>query len=492
MKKLLNIFLFAIILCAPLNIFASYKVAPALEKAYIKFSTKLERQKWEEVKKKKLIVLYNKLNKLIDTKKYTPEQVKLLGDLKKLINEDIFQDKLDKQYLKGKIQLKQFPIVNTFSNKLYNEEYIFLENWVWYSYFFTQHLYFDNTRNISSRDLEHNGIDAKKDLVFLSSKWKLWFATEFKKKKLIKDSLIFWLPNKFELLTEIRDDKISLSDDTDLDFLLLKNITKKLTDGKTEKVKIELIYDYVLSNVEYTRNINLNDKKIFSWIHTYKNKDWVCEWYTKVLLYMLTFADIRDVEVIRGYVIDAQDFPQIWHAWVRVKNMYFDPTFDDPITTWKTKQRDEYKYFNLPKDLFYTNRYDYWYNIDHLKSLDLETRKAIVVKNLSHFIDKYKSRDYNLLSKLVFKKENNISLYSQMTISDLSKVIPTREVKDFLYKEQWRYIRIESLNFYPITDATVERLLNQVSYNLDGYELHKWEKEDKTFEYRLAYDIHTK
>jgi hypothetical protein len=54
--------------------------------------------------------------------------VKLLGDLKKLINEDIFQDKLDKQYLKGKIQLKQFPIVNTFSNKLYNEEYIFLEN----------------------------------------------------------------------------------------------------------------------------------------------------------------------------------------------------------------------------------------------------------------------------------------------------------------------------------------------------------------------------
>jgi transglutaminase/protease-like cytokinesis protein 3 len=46
---------------------------------------------------------------------------------------------------------------------------------------------------------------------------------------------------------------------------------------------------------------------------------------------MLAFAGIEDIEHIRGYVIDAVDFPQIGHAWVRIGNRYYDPTFDDPI-----------------------------------------------------------------------------------------------------------------------------------------------------------------
>lgn len=49
------------------------------------------------------------------------------------------------------------------------------------------------------------------------------------------------------------------------------------------------------------------------------------------MLYMLNYAGVHDVEVIRGHVIDAQDFPTIGHAWIRIGDRYYDPTFDDPI-----------------------------------------------------------------------------------------------------------------------------------------------------------------
>ena len=76
-------------------------------------------------------------------------------------------------------------------------------------------------------------------------------------------------------------------------------------------------------------------------------------------MYMLNFAWVSDTEVIRGFVIDATDFPEIWHAWVRIWNKYYDPTFDDPIGQKDTKKLENYKFFRLPKDLFYTNRFTY-------------------------------------------------------------------------------------------------------------------------------------
>jgi len=30
-------------------------------------------------------------------------------------------------------------------------------------------------------------------------------------------------------------------------------------------------------------------------------------------------------------VIDAADFPNIGHAWLRIDDKYYDPTFDDPV-----------------------------------------------------------------------------------------------------------------------------------------------------------------
>ena len=89
------------------------------------------------------------------------------------------------------------------------------------------------------------------------------------------------------------------------------------------------------------------------------------------------------------------------------------------------------------------------------------------MKNLSRYIDKYKSNDYNILAELQFKSENKLSFYKKIQLTDLKNIIPTRNVKDFLYKENNKYIRIESLNYFPISNDTTERLLKQINYNLN-------------------------
>ena len=60
---------------------------------------------------------------------------------------------------------------------------------------------------------------------------------------------------------------------------------------------------------------------------------------------MLSLAGIHDVEVIAGHVIDAADFPQIGHAWIRIGDKYYDPTFDDPVGSTQTKTQENYRFF---------------------------------------------------------------------------------------------------------------------------------------------------
>jgi len=85
-----------------------------------------------------------------------------------------------------------------------------------------------------------------------------------------------------------------------------------------QEEKIQSIYAWILENISYSSDVRLDDEKIFSGVETFKNNEGVCTGYTKLMLYMLFYAGIYDVEVIRGHVIDAADFPQIGHAWVRI------------------------------------------------------------------------------------------------------------------------------------------------------------------------------
>jgi hypothetical protein len=204
-----------------------------------------------------------------------------------------------------------------------------------------------------------------------------------------------------------------------------------------------------------------------------------------MFLYMLSFAGVSNVSLMRGHVIDAPDFPHIGHAWVRVWHLYYDPTFDDPIGLSKPRTYNTYRYFWLPKDLFYTNRFNYWSLPQHLKNGSLETRKDYINKELSKLATKYKNSKYLLLKPFVFKSSNNIALNLHINIETLKQILPYKEVYDYEFLEDGEQKTISNIDYYTVNDENIEILLEQLNYNLSGYYLFKWDNES----YRLAYNV---
>jgi hypothetical protein len=338
--------------------------------------------------------------------------------------------------------------------------------------------------------------------LYFSENKKYNFITNYRKIKLINSDIIYWIVDKKDFLNDLVNDKLYLTWNTDELFIELKNKITKLVNpnplsGAIKKEeKIKLIYNFILNNVEYTKNLNIDDKKIFSWILTYKNKNWVCEWYVKLASYSFKFAWIKDVKVIRWDVIDAQDFPKIWHAWFKIWNIYYDPTFDDPLWNNKAKKFSEYKYFWLPKDLFYANRFDYWTTPEYLKSKPLNFRINLINQNLSKLSTKYSWKNYLVLQWVDFNKKNNIKIWENITIQQAKKIIPFYEVTEksnwelFFYKK-WIKKNINKLQYYTITDNNLWQVLSQLNYNLEWLYLFKWNK-NWDIDYRIGFNVEIK
>ena len=125
---------------------------------------------------------------------------------------------------------------------------------------------------------------------------------------------------------------------------------------------------------------------------------------------MLFYAGIYDVEVIRGHVIDAADFPQIGHAWVRIWDKYYDPTLDDPIGLKTVRDESEYKYFWLPKDIFYANRFEYDELPDSFATASKTEISNYIYSTLSSLLPKYKWQisQYKVFTPIEFRNSYNI------------------------------------------------------------------------------------
>lgn len=397
-------------------------------------------------------------------------------------------DQINNDIVNKKIKLLDelnAEIFRWFKNITVRNDNIFLENWVRYSYIYKNYKNFWKWVIPSESDLERGWFDKNSTLLLLDENIWASFVTDYTKVKLISDYIISWVANKHTFLTELIDDKKQLEYETDYLFLSLKNDSIELTNWLSDYNKISKIYDYILKNISYSKQVSLNNKEIFSWIDTFKNKNWICWWYAKLNLYMLSFAWIPDAKVIRWDVLDAPDFPNIGHAWVKIWWLYYDPTFDDPISSSKTKTYNEYKYFWLPEDLFYTNKYAFWTLPSYLKTETLESRKNLIRNNLSKLISKYESKNYILLKPFVFKTKNGLSTDEKITIEKLKNIIPYYEVTDSKYLENNQEKKILKIDYYTIDDSNIEILLNQVDYNLDWLKLFK--RDD--WKYRLSYNL---
>ena len=286
-------------------------------------------------------------------------------------------------------------IFRNFTHTVLKNDNMFLEKGIWYTYNYPNYKSFWKWVIPSIKDTQVWNLDYDTTVLMLDPSLWAVFVTEPKKVKLVSDDIIVDIAWKREFLRQLVEDKKYLHEDTDAIFIDLKKKTTDLTRGLEQDMRIVKIYDYILSNIAYS--FNVAKKENFSGIATYDNKVGACGGYSKLFLYMLSFAWIGDVWVIKWTVLDAQDFPNIAHAWVKIGGLYYDPTFDDPIGQKWTKNFENYKYFWLPKDLFYTNRFDFWTLPISLKTADTTTRKNYIHEQLKEVSEKYKGKNYILL-----------------------------------------------------------------------------------------------
>lgn len=464
-------------------------VSTKIESIFEKYTQQLEKKYWKNTAIKKIESLWEKLYTYQDSQYLSGDKKNIIDSLEKLSNEYVFTEKYNQQKISNTLKLSSYDNSELFKNKVINSDTIFLENWIWYTYVFIDHLTFENWVKPTLRDYQFNNILPNEDLFFITKEGKPWYAQDFEKVRLIPNRILYGIPNKNNILRELRDDKFYLhTKNSDITLLEIKNISQKLkSESKNREQFIEKIYDYVLKNTQYTENIDLNDKEIFSWLETFENNSWVCEWYTKLFQYLAQFWWIKDVETIRWYVVDAQDYPEIWHAWIKIGDKYYDPTFDDPIWSINDREREEYYYFWLPKDLFYTNRYEYNNSNEVLEKSPLEFRKQWIKKNLIAIFPKYKWKGYKLLEELEFKDKYNIDFQSNITIEILFNNVDFIEVDNFQNITDNK--TIQTLQYYDVSSNTnISSLLRQINYDFETYTLIKWKDNNSTI-YRIGFNI---
>ena len=379
-------------------------------------------------------------------------------------------------------------LYNLFTNNYSLDDWLYSD---WENYYFfkiKEQWFFKDIYWLTLYDLEWNWYSKNKTLIIKDWSWKYFFTNNFEKIKLFPVSFLNNISNKKEFLKNLYYDLQYSNVDFDVILQQIRDISLEITKNKiSDEEKTIEIYKWIIDNIDYYKDFKNGEKQVFSWILTFKNKTWVCDWYTKLFLYMLSFAWVKDVEVKRWFVFDNADFPEYWHAWVRIWDYYYDPTFDDPV--WNNWMMiSDYMYFKIPKDLLYINRYD-WIDISpKYKDIDLESRKKISLKNMYTIYEKFKN--YKILNKIKVRKYLGLNEDDDLNMDYIINNIPFYNVANFSFKDDlWMINRISSLKYYPINNKNLELVLFGLDIDLSKVMFFKWYDNNWNYEYRLWYDL---
>lgn len=489
-KKILLIFCFCII---TVSTFAQW---PSWENEKIATILLQKLESYYDDQNSKILLL-SKINNVItlkiDQKRaiYSNKKIVLLEDIKKVLNEEIFKAELNIKQQNQFAHYQWIPTLKEFKLIGKNVDNIFLKNGVWYTYTFRWFEYYDNNRDITKRNLQSGWMDLKTTLLSYNEEQKqviLVRDSKYSIIKLVSDDIIYGIPDKYNFLKTLKLDKNFYAVDTDSHLQELQDTIISDIQNKTKQEKISFLYQYVINHLSYSSDFNNNE--IYSGLASYKNKEWVCQWYATLFLFLLNLSWVSDVEFMPGDVIDSTDFPNIWHAWIRIWDQYFDPTFDDPIGWEKISGWVPQKYFNLPKDIFYTNRYNKSDTPENLKGKPLLYRQALVKQRLAVLTKKYPQNKYRLLKEFEFRKSNNLNQFEKITPQKLENIVTTYEVDNFKILNKNQQNTITHISFFELTDEqSVINLLEQKNYNLTGFVLFKWKNWHEEAFYRLSNDF---
>ncbi len=363
----------------------------------------------------------------------------------------------------------------------------------YYGYIFTTLQYYPDTYWIYEKQLSNSGINRESALVYRDDAGKYNFVKNSTKRKLISLDESFWISEKHAFLKYLLSDAKFLSSDIPANMKKIKAFTQTLTSWKSEEESLEIIYDWILNNIEYSTVLDLENMQIFSWSEAFFTKDGVCTAYWKLMAYMMLYSGFYDLEMIEWYVIDAPDFPNIWHAWIRYKDRFYDPTFDDPIGSLATKNRTEYKYFQIPEDIFYANRFHYDVLPDSFLTASRNDIQQYIYEYLVNLIPIYQNQltDFEIFNPIIFRNRYKIGANTLITpeILALNLWFKTVDGERFRYTYNGTEYSIASFQYYILTSENTETVLSQIGYNLWLTDLYKWVLPDGSFEWRLWYNI---
>lgn len=270
---------------------------------------------------------------------------------------------LELGWLKNEILIRQwdtfklttwgYSIEKKYSIKDLSEKVQFSSYWTWSMLFGTKNwsytiywLYKYKFYEIPKTGIylsEYPWLNDLSKVILMQQNTKYILATWYTEAKLFATSLLVNNDNPALILNSVwLDDYFYKTNDIENIMTMIKNKTLEITkNSKNDNEKINVIYSRITWNIDYdayttrylkwefnesTYMANVN-KSVFSWMETYRNKSWVCDWYSKLMQYMLSFAWINNTS-IEIWNADIGKWKLVPHAWIKIGNLYYDPTWD--------------------------------------------------------------------------------------------------------------------------------------------------------------------
>lgn len=279
----------------------------------------------------------------------------------------------------------------------------------------------------------------------------------------------------------------------DVMWRIQKKTLELIKNKKTDEQKIKEIYGFILEHYTYDSAwLARGYKPVFSAIWTYDSQKWVCDAYTRLFVYMLGFAGISDdIEIKSGYVLKEEVYDDYSHAWVKIWDYYYDPTFDDPIGNTKTREEEDWLYYKLPEELIYAARIN-WTNVSNsVKNMTYAQRTKYIEKRYFDLLSNENYKDYNLLQPFLVMKESWIEPWEKITIDKLKNAISYWEYNGVELVIDWEKRPPVFIKYYEIKDDFSNFLesVQATNKDLDDLVLIKWRKNNWISEYRLVYEM---
>lgn len=190
-------------------------------------------------------------------------------------------------------------------------------------------------------------------------------------------------PNKNFILLEILQAKQKIgTGEVQKQMDSMKKKVQELTKwAKTNDQKLSKIYERIVTNITYDHNRKNDRSKLYEnnvGILTYRNKKWICGGISNVFWLMAFYAWETDIKHEEGRAIDREA-----HAWIKIANFYYDPTFDIWIRSYGTTKPWQHYYFKLPKNII---------NLDRNTIGQASTSKEEKLKQAKELQKKYKNK----------------------------------------------------------------------------------------------------